>query len=81
MRSGLDPQFLARPRAHRGLHTDNKGVLENSQSAFAEAIQKGYGIELDLQLSADGQAMVFHDDTLDRMTSHQGPVRNHSAKI
>lgn len=77
---GLDPQFLARPLAHRGLHTDKAGILENSRSAFAAAIEKGYGIELDLQLSADGQAMVFHDDTLDRMTSHQGPVRNHTAK-
>ncbi|HBM68506.1 MAG TPA: phosphodiesterase, partial [Rhodobacteraceae bacterium] len=77
---GLDPQFLARPLAHRGLHTDKAGILENSRSAFAAAIEKGYGIELDLQLSADGQAMVFHDDTLDRMTSHQGPVRKHTAK-
>ena len=51
---GVDPHFLARPLAHRGLHTEKTGILENSQSAFAAAIEKGYGIELDLQLSADG---------------------------
>ena len=53
--------------AHRGLHSEDKSVPENSMSAFREASQAGYGIELDVQLSADGEVVVFHDDTLDRV--------------
>ncbi len=52
--------------AHRGLHGD--GVPENSLRAFALACEAGYGIELDIQLSRDGEVMVFHDYTLVRMT-------------
>ena len=52
--------------AHRGLH--GEGVPENSLAAFARAAEAGYGIELDVQLSRDGVVMVFHDDTLVRMT-------------
>ncbi|MBO5269894.1 MAG: glycerophosphodiester phosphodiesterase [Clostridia bacterium] len=52
--------------AHRGLH--GAGVPENSMRAFAAAVEAGYGIELDLQLSRDGKVMVFHDYNLDRMT-------------
>lgn len=52
--------------AHRGLH--GGGVPENSLEAFELACQSGYGIELDIQLSADGEVMVFHDGTLNRMT-------------
>ncbi len=52
--------------AHRGLHGD--GVPENSLAAFARACEAGYGIELDVQLSHDGEVMVFHDYTLTRMT-------------
>jgi glycerophosphoryl diester phosphodiesterase len=59
--------------AHRGLHSE--GVPENSLPAFEAALAKGYGIELDVQLSADGVAMVFHDDGLGRMTELVGPVR------
>ncbi len=51
--------------AHRGLH--DKEVPENSLSAFARAVEAGYGIELDVQLSKDGVVMVFHDDTLTRV--------------
>ncbi|MDE2435678.1 MAG: glycerophosphodiester phosphodiesterase [Sphingomonadales bacterium] len=58
--------------AHRGLH--GVGVPENSPSAFAGAIERGMGIECDIQRSLDGQAMVFHDDTLDRVTDHTGLV-------
>ena len=75
----LDPAFLRLPIAHRGLHDRAKGVIENSPSAFAAAIAAGYGIELDLQLSADGVAMVFHDETLDRLTDKLGPVAARSA--
>lgn len=56
--------------AHRGLHDGNVegGVPENSLQAFEKACEAGFGIELDVQLSRDGVVMVFHDDTLLRMT-------------
>ena len=53
--------------AHRGLHTRDKSIPENSLPAFERAAQAGYGMELDVQLSKDGQVVVFHDDTLDRV--------------
>lgn len=58
--------------AHRGLHSP--GTPENSPSAFAEAIGRGMGIECDVQRTADGGAVVFHDWELDRLTDEQGPV-------
>ena len=71
-----DLDFLTRrPFAHRGLHDTAQGIYENSRAAFVGAIEQGYGIELDVQMSRDGQAVVFHDDTLDRLTDHTGPVR------
>ena len=51
---------LLRDYAHRGLH-NGKDAPENSLAAFEAACQKGYGIELDVQLSRDGKVMVFHD--------------------
>ena len=69
--AGLD-WLIARPVAHRGLHDAQKGVIENTPSAFAAAIAGAYGIECDLQISADGEAMVYHDDTLDRLTDGKG---------
>lgn len=75
----LPPSFLVRPIAHRGLHDRAAGVIENSPAAFAAAIAAGYGIELDLQLSADGVAMVFHDDALDRLTGETGLLRARDA--
>lgn len=68
----LPPAFLKAPIAHRGLHDRAAGVVENSLSAVRAAADAGYGIEIDLQLSADGQAMVFHDETLDRLTAEAG---------
>ena len=66
--------------AHRGLH--GRGVTENSPSAFADAIAAGMGIELDVQRSRDGQAMVFHDWEFDRLTAQQGAViRRDAAEI
>ena len=53
--------------AHRGLHARDKSVPENSLEAFRRAAKAGYGIELDVQLSKDGQVVVFHDDTLKRV--------------
>ncbi len=53
--------------AHRGLHSRDRSVPENSLPAFRRAAAEGYGIELDVQLSRDGKVVVFHDDTLDRV--------------
>jgi glycerophosphoryl diester phosphodiesterase len=65
--AGLD-WLTARPVAHRGLHTDAAGVIENTASAFRAAIDGGFAIETDLQISADGEAMVHHDFALGRLT-------------
>ncbi len=69
----LHPDFLTLPLAHRGLH--GREIPENSRAAVLAAISAGYGIELDLQLSADGVPMVFHDYNLKRMTGINGPVQ------
>ena len=68
----LPRAFLTRPIAHRALH--GQAGPENSRAAIAAAIAKGYGIEIDLQASADGVALVFHDDDLHRMTRAKGAV-------
>jgi len=67
----------ARAYAHRGLH--GPGVCENSPAAFAGAINARLGIECDVQMSADGEAMVFHDWTLDRLTGETGALRSRTA--
>jgi glycerophosphoryl diester phosphodiesterase len=67
---GLD-WLIARPIAHRGLH-DGASVIENTPSAMSSAIAAGYAIEVDLQISADGEAMVHHDATLGRLTDGDG---------
>ena len=59
--------LVARPVAHRGLH-HGKRIIENTPSAFVAAIAGCYGIECDLQITADGEALVHHDDALGRMT-------------
>ncbi len=65
-------RLIAHPFAHRGLH--GGGRIENSPSAFAAAIAAGHGIELDVQASADGEAIVFHDYELDRLTGSSGKL-------
>lgn len=60
--------------AHRGLYDNQCGVPENSLAAFRAAAEKGYGVELDVQLSSDGYVVVFHDDTLDRVCGIRGNV-------
>jgi glycerophosphoryl diester phosphodiesterase len=70
----LPAAFLAAPLAHRGLHDTADGRPENSRAAIRAAMVAGYGIEIDLQPSADGQALVFHDDSFDRLTDRSGPV-------
>ncbi|HET9716772.1 MAG TPA: glycerophosphodiester phosphodiesterase family protein [Pseudolabrys sp.] len=64
-----------RPFAHRGLHDASSGIIENTGSAFLRALTAGYGIETDLQISADGEAMVHHDDQLGRVTEGSGWLR------
>jgi glycerophosphoryl diester phosphodiesterase len=64
--------LTARPIAHRGLHDAAAGIIENTPQAFRAAIDGGYGIECDLQISADGEAMVYHDDELGRLTEGEG---------
>lgn len=71
--------IIARPVAHRGLHDAARGIVENSPSAMDAAIAAGYPIELDIQPSADGEAMVFHDFTLERLTAATGEVSALSA--
>jgi glycerophosphoryl diester phosphodiesterase len=75
----LPPAVLARPIAHRGLHALANSIIENTKSAFDAAIASDFGIECDLQASADGEAMVFHDFTLDRLTTAGGRTDNLSA--
>ena len=74
----LPAGFLTSPLAHRAYHNRAAGRPENSRAAILAAITAGYGIEIDLQLSADGDAMVFHDDTLERLTAEQGFVHAHT---
>lgn len=71
----MPPDWVtARPIAHRGLHDRAKGLVENSPGAARAAIAGGYAIECDVQLTRDGDAVVFHDFTLDRLTREVGPV-------
>ncbi len=65
--------------AHRGLWNDE--VPENSMAAFALAAEAGYGIELDLNLDADGNVVVFHDDDLSRMTGCRGRINDTPAAM
>lgn len=70
----LPHSFLTRPIAHRGLHDRALGRIENAPQSFVAAIDAGYGIELDVQLSSNGDAMVFHDYDLGRLTGQNGAV-------
>ncbi|MCU0900700.1 MAG: phosphodiesterase [Cypionkella sp.] len=79
MRPALPAGFLRLPVAHRALHDRAAGRVENSPSAVRAAVEAGYAIEVDVQLSADGQAMVFHDETLDRLTAERGRISARSA--
>lgn len=70
----LPAAFLERPIAHRALHDRAAGRIENGSLAIRAAMEAGYGIEIDLQLSADGVPMVFHDEELSRLTAEEGPL-------
>jgi glycerophosphoryl diester phosphodiesterase len=79
MTAPLRPGFFARPVAHRGLHDRAAGRVENTLAAIRAAAESSYAIEIDVQLSADSEAVVFHDETLDRLTAERGPVRARTA--
>ncbi len=79
MPAPLHPDFLRLPLAHRGLHDRAAGRPENSRSAVRAAVRAGYGVEIDLQPSAEGVPMVFHDHDLTRLTGQAGAVRARSA--
>ncbi len=76
-RPPLPSAFLARPIAHRALH--GPGRPENSLSAVRAAVAAGYGIEIDVQPTADGEALVFHDEDSARLTGEPGPVARRTA--
>src|SRR5262245_61704408 len=71
--------LIARPIAHRGLHDAAAGVIENTPSAIIAAIAADYAIEVDLQITADGEAMVYHDAALGRLTEGDGRLAAMSA--
>ena len=62
------------PIAHRGLHDERRGIIENTASAFRAAIAGRYGIETDIQAAAGGEPVIFHDERLDRLTMAEGLV-------
>ena len=71
-------ELIALPFAHRGLH--GRGLPENSRAAFAAAIARGHGIELDVQASRDGDAFCFHDEALERLTGESGAVTERASE-
>jgi glycerophosphoryl diester phosphodiesterase len=79
MQVALPNGFLRLPIAHRALHNRAMGRIENSPSAVTAAIEAGYAIEIDVQLSRDGVAMVFHDEELGRLTGETGLVSTRTA--
>lgn len=68
------------PFAHRGLHGPKNGHVENSLSAFQAANARGHGFELDVLLSHDKKAVVFHDVALERLTGHDGHIDDFTAR-
>ncbi|GAA0782488.1 glycerophosphodiester phosphodiesterase [Roseibium denhamense] len=66
--------IFVHPIAHRGYHNADDGIIENTPTAIQDATAKGFGIEVDVQETADGEALVFHDYTLDRLADGTGKV-------
>ncbi len=71
--------LVATPIAHRGLHERANGLIENTLGAAEAAIARAFPIECDVQLTADGDAVVFHDFTLERLTAEAGEVAGRSS--
>jgi glycerophosphoryl diester phosphodiesterase len=77
----LSLQWLVdRPIAHRGLHVPIRGIIENTPTAFAAALSRGFAIECDVQMTSDGEAIVFHDDEVDRLMQGRGELRTFTAR-
>ena len=72
--------LCVRPIAHRGYHDASSGCIENTPSAISAALAGNFSIEVDVQETADGEALVFHDFTLDRLVQGTGPVLKQNAK-
>jgi glycerophosphoryl diester phosphodiesterase len=68
------------PYAHRGLHDERRGVIENTETAFLAAIRGRYAIETDIQAAASGEPVIFHDEQLDRLTEADGLVADRSVE-
>lgn len=68
------PSLFDRPIAHRGFHDASNGIIENSRSAFQAAIDRNFGIECDLQVTNDKEAVVFHDLRTERLLGKEGRV-------
>jgi len=66
--------IFARPIAHRGFHNAEDGIIENTPTAISQAVEHDFAIEVDVQETADGEALVFHDYRLDRLAEGSGPV-------
>lgn len=79
-RPALPGWLLARPIAHRGLHALEEGRIENTASAARAAIEHGFAIECDVQLTLDGDAVVFHDVDLGRLTGETGLVADRTSR-
>ena len=62
--------------AHRGLHSLKDGIPENSLAAIKKAVDLGYGIEIDIHLTMDGEVVVFHDETLMRACGINKRIKN-----
>ncbi|KIC45100.1 phosphodiesterase [Ruegeria sp. ANG-S4] len=75
----LPQVFLQCPIAHRALHDIADNRPENSRAAILAAVQAGYGIEIDLQMTSDRRAVVFHDYDMKRLTGQPGPIRQVTA--
>ncbi|MEX0327117.1 MAG: glycerophosphodiester phosphodiesterase family protein [Ruegeria sp.] len=75
----LPQVFLQCPIAHRALHDVADSRPENSRAAILAAVQAGYGIEIDLQMTSDSRAVVFHDYDMERLTGQPGPIRQVTA--
>jgi glycerophosphoryl diester phosphodiesterase len=72
--------LISRPVAHRGLHEAARGIFENTPSSVAAAVAANYAIEVDLQITADGEAMMHHDEALGRLTEGSGALNTMTAQ-
>ena len=78
---GAPDWLTARPIAHRGLHDKARGIVENMPGAVQAAVAANFSIEVDIQLTADGEAMVHHDDELGRLTEGSGALLTKTAEL